>query len=250
MIISLILVMIIIIIILLYFKNRREELFHDDLYDNMQMYVINLKSRIDKKKYMEDQLNKHKLDHIFFEAIDGNKLDLDKLYKGGMIDPNKSIAYIKRKLRRGEIGCYLSHISVWSQFLNSGKQYAVIFEDDVILCNDFKDRLYNIIKEADEINWDILYLNENCYRHFGKNCNGEHVTANIIKPKNIGYGNYGYVIKRDTIIKYMNGVIPIILPIDDYLLRKQKHRDNQILRLKDPIVLVDRKFSSDTQSIK
>lgn len=245
-----IMLILIIITVLIYNNNSTKERFTNDLFNEMDIYVINLKSRIDKKNYMITQLNNRNLDAKIFEAVDGKKLDLNALANEGIIDQDENRRLNKRQLRRGEIGCALSHIIIWLEFLKSDKNYALIFEDDAILNNDFKNKLIDVINEANTTSWEILYLNENCYRHFGKKCNGPSVTNKIIRPNNLGYGLYGYIIKKDAVQKYMNNIMPFIIPIDDYLLHKQMDSDNYILRLKDPIVEVNKRFSSDTVGIK
>ena len=85
----------------------------DEFYDTVDISVINLKSRPIKKKYMEDQFDKQDIKCNFFEAIDGNKLDLSTLTEKGVIDPKTSVQYFNRVLRKGEIGCSMSHVSIW-----------------------------------------------------------------------------------------------------------------------------------------
>lgn len=247
--IVILLILIIIVLSLLYYNWIISEHFTNDLYNKMDIYVINLKSRPNKREFMSNQFKKHNLNVNFFDAINGNELDLGELLDDGIISPDKD-KRIKRYLRKGEIGCALSHITIWKKLLNSNKEYALIFEDDAVLCNDFKPILKSIIDEANTVPWDILYLNENCYRHFKKECDGPHVTPRIISPNNVGYGLYGYVIKKDAVKKYIDDILPLTIPVDNYIIEKQKDNDNKILRLKYPIVEINRNFKSDTVGIK
>lgn len=219
--------------------------------DDMDIWAINLMDRPVKRTYMKDQFDKHNIKYKFFDAVNGKSLDLDKLKDDGVIDPPISNKYFKRTLRRGEIGCAMSHLSIWLDLLKSDKKYALIFEDDAILTDDFRNKLNNVMDEVNTTKWDVLYLNENCYNHFGKLCDGEQVTDNIIRPVNVGYGLYGYVIKKESIKKIINDVLPFIVPIDNFLIDKHKINDDfVVLRLKDPIVGINRKFDSDTIKIK
>lgn len=238
-----------IILILVYQGRLGAEHFSDDLYDKMDIYVINLKSRPIKREFMEKQMKMHDLNATFFEAVDGNDLDLKDLLDDGVISPVKN-KKIKRYLRKGEIGCALSHMNIWLKLLNSDKQYALIFEDDAVLCNDFKDMLRGVVNEANTVPWDILYLNENCYCHFKNECSGPKVTDRIMSPLNVGYGLYGYIIKKDAVPKYINGILPFTIPIDNYIIEKQNDQQNRVLRLEYPMVEINRKFKSDTYGIK
>ena len=103
--------------------------------------------------------------------------------------------------------------------------------------------------------WSVLYLNENCYRHFGSNCDGNIVaninsTNNIIQPNNVGYGLYGYVIKKIYIYYILQNMLPIVIPVDSYLIELQKNRKFIMLRLKNLLSGINRKFFSDTVGIK
>ena len=245
----LICLMILIIFIALWQYLNASEHFPDDLYDKMDIYIINLKSRPEKKEFMKKQMDKHKLNAIFFEAVDGNELDLNELIDENIISQIDDVR-IKRPLRRGEIGCSMSHMLVWLRLLKSDKQYALVFEDDAILCNDFKEMLRGVIDEANTVEWDVLYLNENCYYHFKEKCDGKHVSRRIIAPTNVGYGLYGYVIKKDAVHKYIKGMLPITIPVDNFIIEKQKDKQNRVLRLEYPMVDVNRRFESDTQQIK
>lgn len=224
---------------------------NNDPIDDMDIWTINLLDRPIKRAYMKDQFDKYDIKCKFFDAVNGKDLDLDKLKEEGVIDPDTSVKYFKRVLRRGEIGCAMSHLNIWLDLLKSDKKYALIFEDDAILTDDFRNKLNDVMYEVNTTNWDILYLNENCYNHFGRVCNGQQVTDNILRPVNVGYGLYGYVVKKESVKKIINDVLPFIVPIDNFLIDKHKINDDfVVLRLKDPIVGINRKFDSDTIKIK
>lgn len=231
----------------------------DYIDENFKIYFINLKNRPYKKTYMEDQLKVNNLKYNVFEAIDGNKLSIDNLNEYNLIDQSKSYTYMKRAMRRGEIGCSLSHIFIWNEMAISKYKYFMIFEDDAILAVNFKQKLKRIIKDIEDMDWDILYLNDNCYSHFGDNCNGNIFSLTTIKPNRVGYGLYGYVINKQFInkcIKESNNsnenleLFPLYMPIDDYIDYKSKKNELKCIRSKEIIVDVNRKFDSDTIDIK
>jgi GR25 family glycosyltransferase involved in LPS biosynthesis len=57
------------------------------------------------------------------------------------------------------IGCALSHFTVLTDILESGK-HAMIFEDDVKFINNFQD-LPLYLNDLDSLDWDMLYLGAN-----------------------------------------------------------------------------------------
>jgi GR25 family glycosyltransferase involved in LPS biosynthesis len=42
---------------------------------------------------------------------------------------------------RGVIGCYLSHIKFWKMVVEYNYSHAIVFEDDVHLADNFKERM-------------------------------------------------------------------------------------------------------------
>lgn len=237
-----------------HFKNSHFQNSSDkdiSILDDVGFYVINLKSRPVKRQNIKNQFAKHDMSGWIFNAIDGQNLNLNTLKMDGIIDPTHNKQRNIRQLRRGEIGCSMSHTSIWNTILLSNKKYFLIFEDDAILAKDFKYKLADLLNEIKDTKWDVLYLNENCSKHFGKKeCDGPSYTKNTIRPKNIGYGLYGYIITKDFIRK-CNDVKPFIEPLDNYMITKaSNNKDIVLLRSKNILVDIDRGFPSDTTLIK
>jgi len=69
-----------------------------------------------------------------FKGVDGRKLSPDEISKH--CTPLWSTFGPK-----SAIGCGLSHLAVWKAFLKTNNHLALIFEDDVVLTNDFSSGL-------------------------------------------------------------------------------------------------------------
>lgn len=65
---------------------------------------------------------------IFFEAIMGTNLTEDELIIN--VADNGLLS-------KGEIGCALSHLSIYKDFLSTKENHAFIFEDDILLDSEF-----------------------------------------------------------------------------------------------------------------
>lgn len=78
-----------------------------------KVYVINLKRRPERRVRMINTLNELGLEAHFVEAVDGKSLDGSVIssikFLPGYEDP-----YHKRKMTKGEIGCFLSHYNIWN----------------------------------------------------------------------------------------------------------------------------------------
>jgi len=219
--------------------------------NNLKTYVINLKNRPEKLKYMETQLKKHNLQYEIFEAINGNQLNVKQLEDLNIINETRAKQYMHRSLRRGEYGCALSHIMIWLKLLktNSDIKYFLILEDDAYLVNNFKQKLKKTLEDLNDKNWDVLYLNENCYKHFGLSCNGDDFSEMTIIPNRVGYGLYGYVINKNFIQKCIKSLFPIYYAVDVFIDEGSFHKKFICIRSKELLVHYNKKFSSDTQLI-
>ena len=92
-------------------------------------YLINLERAKDRLEYVLPMVSAvHKDVHII-SAIDGNMLT--KNYIDLLTDYESYRAFLKKKPENGTIGCYLSHVKLWETFLQSGYEYALVFEDDI-----------------------------------------------------------------------------------------------------------------------
>jgi GR25 family glycosyltransferase involved in LPS biosynthesis len=124
-----------------------------------KIFIINLKRRPDR---LEHFLKKKEYlpEFEIFEAIDGQQLKLDNtnnlLYFDNKILENHLIKKIKG-LKVGEIGCFLSHYFIWKKIIELNKS-CLIFEDDANPCNDFSNKLNNILEKGTPDNFDILWI--------------------------------------------------------------------------------------------
>ena len=104
----------------------------------MKAFVINLKKSKDRRDYIKNHFGKYDIDFEFFDAVDGRILPQD--YIDGVYD--QEIAKKTWKdMNRGEIGCSLSHMGIYEKMINENITEAIIFEDDVILNDDFNEFL-------------------------------------------------------------------------------------------------------------
>ena len=63
----------------------------------------------------------------------------------------------------GTIGCYLSHRNLWCKIHKESAPWQIIMEDDVIVANDFCDKVREVIREMEDNsemkdNWDVILL--------------------------------------------------------------------------------------------
>jgi len=119
------------------------------------IYVINLSTSINRKRCMEEQLSKLNLEFTFVDAVDGRKLDklyIDKHYSS--CETNKLHG---RELTGGELGCSLSHISIYKRMIADGSDYAVVLEDDIYIGSSFREFI-DLLPQLQSDGWEMINL--------------------------------------------------------------------------------------------
>jgi glycosyl transferase family 25 len=201
-------IFIIVFIILLFILNRYNkcENFENKINKNIlhnyfdDIYVITLPER---KKYVENIMNELEIYPIYFDAVNKNNLDYDKLIKNNVV----SYKYYKEQ-NNGRIACHLSHMKVLDMFLKSNKNSCLIFEDDIKQIDISKEEFNKIIKEnLDKVpkDWDIIKLGkcwDSCYRSIKISDN----LYRVFNPK----CRHAYAVSKSGAKKILNNTIPMI----------------------------------------
>lgn len=159
---------------------------------------------------MEAQLQALSLDYRLFKAVDG-EVEWDK------ISQRVNIQTFERNVGRvilpGEIGCYLSHIGVWQDFLDSGRDVALVLEDDILLHHDFRVAMQHGLASIDK--WDMLKLS----RIRAKFPVKQDVIGDYQLSAFVGTftGMGAYLITRSCAKRLLPDMFPISQPIDHAL---------------------------------
>ena len=120
--------------------------------EHLDIAVINLDRRPDRIAHL------YKNSPIFFRkfaAIDGENLSKHYFEFPDLLD---TIRNEPRVL--GEVGCSLSHYSLWKQHLERTKfDYSLIFEDDVMFTERSVESLKETIcRDISNVEFDLMYL--------------------------------------------------------------------------------------------
>lgn len=163
------------------------------LFDNV--WVINLENRQDRWNTSKSRLNDIGIDAKRWLATNAK----DKQF----IDYYNSIP--NPKISVSELACYTSHIKLWEHIYETGVEYAIIFEDDIIFPESVtKDDIVQEVKESPGFN--ILFLGH-CYQ-----------SLNLFDKPLTKVGSalcsHGYVITRKCIEKLLPLATDYNIPID------------------------------------
>lgn len=166
-------------------------------------YVLNLKK--DKERYQLFQQRNQELYQrkkgVRFQGVDGNNLS----------EVKKALTYLnftgehfleQQKKYPGNIGCYLSHLSLWKYIHEQHKsKYVLIFEDDAYFIPNGISNLEFILR-THSFQADFIYVGHN--KIHGKRV---HAHYSIPHPGNhYGYnsGLFGYLIRVSSIPKLLS----------------------------------------------
>ena len=119
-----------------------------------KIIYINSKNRPDRLINMKKRIAKLGLDIERFEAILGGKLEHSKLSFKGKLKP----------MNNGEIGCFISHTTIYQKIKDNGWKHTLILEDDALFCDDFLNVLSGLEKQLPE-DWDMFFLGQWNYDH-------------------------------------------------------------------------------------
>jgi len=114
-------------------------------------YVISLPRATERWSRVASRLDLAGISYARFDAVDGR--DFQRV---GTPPPDVHRA-CWQTCTPGALGCALSHIALWKVCAAAGHESTLIVEDDVVLCDNFKDRLASVLDHAPR-DFDILLL--------------------------------------------------------------------------------------------
>ncbi|XP_058997484.1 inactive glycosyltransferase 25 family member 3 isoform X4 [Mustela lutreola] len=126
-----------------------------------EVFVISLARRPDRRERMLSSLWEMEISGRVVEAVDGRTLNSSIMRNLGVdLLPGYQDPYSGRTLTKGEVGCFLSHYSIWEEVAARGLAQVLVFEDDVRFESNFRGRLEQLMEEveAEKLPWDLIYL--------------------------------------------------------------------------------------------
>ena len=221
----------------------------------MKIYIISLSNAIENRSKITLLFNKlNIINYEIVDAVDGKMLKTYNIY-GKWRDPWSHL-----HLTQGEIGCALSHISIWEKIETGKDTGAIILEDDFIISHE--EAFCNIANYNEIMNFDLLYLGrKKMSSEIEPIIDKSLIELNISNSINIlnaesSYWTIGYVLSKQGALFLNQGLVNEIsyknniFPVDEYIpwLFGKKSiyglKDNQLKNLKyltfDPSIIKPR----------
>jgi glycosyl transferase family 25 len=124
--------------------------------DKLKIYILHYKKLIERKEHIKKELNKHFLTYQFYEKYDKEELTKEDL------------SLFSTRLRDSEKSLLCKHIYVYREMIQNNDDYILMFEDDVVLDENFNQKLNTYLKELPN-DWDMLFIGSGCNLHIPKN---------------------------------------------------------------------------------
>ncbi|XP_029469098.1 inactive glycosyltransferase 25 family member 3 [Rhinatrema bivittatum] len=183
-----------------------------------EVFLINLMRRSDRRQRMLHALYEQEISCEVIDAVDGSAMNSSDIKKLGVdLLPGYYDPFSGRTLTKGEVGCFLSHFTVWKEVVERQLDTALVMEDDVRFEGFFKQQLMKLMEEINEtkLDWDLIYLGR-------KQVNSEpeeHVEGvRKLVRASYSYWTLAYVISQQGAQKLLNAEpLSRMLPVDEFL---------------------------------
>lgn len=118
----------------------------------MEYYAsfVNMDHRLDRLQHMRQQLKR-----VGLEAVRTKGMKPQDVFQKGLTTPEKVGVMLRRT--EGAIGCHFSQVQVMKDALGFEK-HAFVMEDDLVFCEDFKERMEYISNWSESHEWDVIWL--------------------------------------------------------------------------------------------
>jgi collagen beta-1,O-galactosyltransferase len=160
--------------------------------------------------------------------VDGERIKSDEdllkagvnVYKDWEIKGHAN-SFWSRPIKKGEIGCSVSHWRVWKethQRMKNDKnlQYVVVLEDDATFTAEAVSTTKKAISSLPSVGlkaWDLLYLG----RVLQRGQKDEPINGLVVKP-GFSYCTYGYCLSRSGVEKFIQSHFERnLIPVDELL---------------------------------
>jgi GR25 family glycosyltransferase involved in LPS biosynthesis len=176
------------------------------------VYLINLHSRYYNYPRSNKLLQSICVDHVRFEAIDGNNGEYDEVYE---LYTKFPFTELEKRLRRkaliskGALGCLLSMKTIFEYALRDNAKYLCVVEDDIMVKKMFDfEKVSNVIIKTSGFNILKFGSSDRCFNECGLS-NEDFYDCTI--ESNGGFFN---IYNRDAIKYYYNIMCKHDTPLD------------------------------------
>lgn len=202
---------------------------------NINHFIINAEEAKQRRYNISSVFHSLGMSPRFFPAIMGNQLTRNQIAQyvndGGL-------------LTLGEIGCALSHLSIYRSFLKTNEKYIFVFEDDVEIWSDFPQLAPMIAEFIGNQNKGAVLL---LYKARARTREIQSIGLSSVHILHslAGTAAHGYVINRIAAENILRAQTPLAFEIDAWALYYKLLYLN-IYCLDQDIVSLNQKLAKDS----
>ena len=158
----------------------------------MRCIIINLERSIARREFVAKEFKSHGIEYEFFRAKDRFELSA-RDYEDFAEQESKATNWNHPSVP-GVLACWISHHNVWKFCLENRLEMVAIFEDDVLLNEQFGNAIRNL--ESIKNSFDIVFLHKLYANQTFKPLIevSDEFSLGLVRFQNIGL--QGYVINR------------------------------------------------------
>lgn len=199
-----------------------------------------LKERMDN---ILSQVNKSNLIRYGFQIINSEPDDdfISNFYDKSRSEWRKKVDCMEyggfifsRLLRKSEMSLLYKHIEILKIISNSDAEVSLVLEDDVILDDDFDNKLLDVISDSDD-DWDFIFLGNGCGLRIPES---DRIKGRFsyIKKSPSSKCTDSFLIKKKSALKIINQFAKFSLPIDFEFNYYMYKNDMKVYWAEPPIV--------------
>ena len=190
--------------------------------DQIAVYYINLDDRQDRRENIEDTLKTCGIEH--FEkcsAVDTRRCSSKRLedrfpsgtfVEGALCAIQRGYRQEHGELTSGSVGLYLSMYQTLRKFLETGKPYCLIFEDDAMLADgmkasDFQNVIHDVITKKQR--FDLLLLSH-LFQSSSSQISQRYVFADVKRFMMLS----AYIVTKEGAQKIIDAALPMHVQLD------------------------------------
>ncbi|ADO43689.1 glycosyltransferase family 25 protein [Ketogulonicigenium vulgare] len=189
-------------------------LFAKGLSLQISYYVINLDDNPERLRAFAAHIQPENIAYERVAAVDGRHVSPASFPS---YSAKAAVAFFGRGLLGGEVACCLSHIDALNRFMAGDAPYAIIFEDDAWVAEDFTAKVERAIALFDEKlpGWQLLHLYPRTLRgHSPITAEGGHT---LFAAHEFAVGTAAIVYSRAGAKAVLETAVPIYAPWDVHL---------------------------------
>lgn len=178
------------------------------------VFVVSLARRPTRLKHALGQLQRAGVTATIVDAVDGDAVLYQEDIEIVGVRPIPGYSGHKNHnilLTTGEVGCFMSHYTIWHHMVERSIESALILEDDFDMQENFADRLGDYLAEAEGEDWNIMFVGRSPVEG-----DWRRVSRHIVEP---GYTLWtvGYLLRLDGARALLEaGVEKRFAPLDDF----------------------------------